>query len=175
MSGVLLLKTVVFLGSARDITPPWGGCSRLGDRVLKYTLQVLQDAGRAPKVGDTAIEHEVVTYDPLEVFGAEGALADSGAEVRKPSFFYGKEPALPAQVAQMRDTIKAADCLLIVTPEYNHAPPSALTGMLNNFGGSNFGVNRLELRSANLHSATTSVTLNSLTNCARYARVLRRV
>ncbi len=87
------------------ITPPWGGCSRLGDRVLKYTLQVLQDAGRAPKVGDTAIEHEVVTYDPLEVFGAEGALADSGAEVRKPSFFYGKEPALPAQVAQMRDTI----------------------------------------------------------------------
>jgi hypothetical protein len=81
MSGVLLLKTVVFLGSARDITPPWGGCSRLGDRVLKYTLQVLQDAGRAPKVGDKVIEHEVVTYDPLEVFGAEGALADSGAEV----------------------------------------------------------------------------------------------
>jgi hypothetical protein len=81
MAGTLRLKTVVFLGSARDITPPWGGCSRLGDRVLKYTLQVLQDAGRAPKVGDTAIEHEVVTYDPLEVFGAEGALADSGAEV----------------------------------------------------------------------------------------------
>jgi hypothetical protein len=81
MAGTLRLKTVVFLGSARDITPPWGGCSRLGDRVLKYTLQVLQDAGRAPKVGDKVIEHEVVTYDPLEVFGAEGALADSGAEV----------------------------------------------------------------------------------------------
>ena len=81
MSGTLRLKTVVFLGSARDITPPWGGCSRLGDRVLKYTLQVLQDAGRAPKVGDTSIQHEVVTYDPLEVFGAEGALAGTRSRV----------------------------------------------------------------------------------------------
>jgi NAD(P)H-dependent FMN reductase len=136
---VCVLKTVVFLGSARNIKPPWGSCTRLGDRVLKHTLQVLTDAGRGATVGSTAIQHDVTVYDPLEVFGEGGALFESGAEVRKPSFFYGSDPALPDKTAQMRDTIKGADCLLIVTPEYNHAPPPALLGMLNNFGGSCFG------------------------------------
>ena len=103
---VIRLKTVVFLGSARNIKPPWGGCERLGDRVLNYTLSVLSDAGRAAKVGDAAIEHEVVTYDPLQVFGEGGALCESGAEVQKPTFFYGKDPPLPDAAAQMRDVIK---------------------------------------------------------------------
>jgi NAD(P)H-dependent FMN reductase len=133
------LKTVVFLGSARNITPPWGGCARLGDRVLKHTLAVLADASRGAKVGEEAIEHEIVTFDPLKVFGEGGALVDSGAEVQKPTFFYGKDPPLPDAAAAMRDAIKAADCFLIVTPEYNHAAPPALLGMLNNFGGSVFG------------------------------------
>ena len=52
------------------------------------------------------IEHEVVTYDPLQVFGEGGALSESGAEVQKPTFFYGKDPPLPDGAAQMRDTIK---------------------------------------------------------------------
>lgn len=110
-----------------------GGCLA----TKQHTLAVLAASGR--QVGDQAIAHTVTVYDPLEVFGEGGALADSGAEVKKPTFFYGKEPALPAGAAQMRDTIKDADCLLVVTPEYNHAAPPALLGMLDNFGGSNFG------------------------------------
>ena len=36
------LKTVVFMGSARNVVPPWGGEARLGDRVLKHVLSVLK-------------------------------------------------------------------------------------------------------------------------------------
>ena len=38
---VRTLSTVVFVGSARDVVPPWGGDSRLGDRVLKHVLAAL--------------------------------------------------------------------------------------------------------------------------------------
>merc|ERR1712159_650825 len=40
----------------------------------------------------------------------------------------------------MRDVIKAADCFLVVTAEYNHSIPPALSSMLGHFGGSNFGL-----------------------------------
>ena len=36
------LKTAVFMGSARNVVPPWGGDARLGDRVLKHVLSVLK-------------------------------------------------------------------------------------------------------------------------------------
>ena len=32
----------------------------------------------------------------------------------------------------------AADCYLIVTPEYNHSIPHGLTNMMNQFGGSKY-------------------------------------
>jgi len=41
--GVRTLSTVVFVGSARDVVPPWGGDSRLGDRVLKHVLAALSE------------------------------------------------------------------------------------------------------------------------------------
>ena len=55
----ITLKTVVFLGSARNVVPPWGGCARLGDRVLKvgsksylivsHPTLVQEPPGRAPE------------------------------------------------------------------------------------------------------------------------------
>jgi NAD(P)H-dependent FMN reductase len=38
----------------------------------------------------------------------------------------------------MKDAIKAADCFLVVTCEYNHTIPPALSSMLGHFGGSNY-------------------------------------
>lgn len=38
----------------------------------------------------------------------------------------------------MRDTIKAADAIVVVTAEYNHSVPPGLLSMLDHFGGSNF-------------------------------------
>lgn len=37
------LRTVIFMGSARDITPPWGGDSRLGTRVLNWVKSVVEN------------------------------------------------------------------------------------------------------------------------------------
>jgi chromate reductase, NAD(P)H dehydrogenase (quinone) len=37
---------------------------------------------------------------------------------------------------EMAQTIAAADCFLVVTPEYNHSVPPALSSMMGHFGGS---------------------------------------
>lgn len=36
----------------------------------------------------------------------------------------------------MQATIAAADCFIVVTPEYNHSIPPALSGLMGHFGGS---------------------------------------
>mmetsp|Transcript_47488 Transcript_47488/g.74201 ORF Transcript_47488/g.74201 Transcript_47488/m.74201 type:complete len:229 (+) Transcript_47488:60-746(+) len=132
------LKTVVFMGSARDIQAPWGGDARLGDRVLNHVKKVLQS--RESKMGEETVKHEFTVYDPLEVFNKDtGALASSGAELRTPHFFFGAGKA-PAAMDAMRDKIKEADCYLIVTAEYNHTLPPALTSMMGHFGGSNYAL-----------------------------------
>ena len=77
-----VLKTVVFMGSARDITPPWGGPSRLGNGILAWVKSELSK--RSAQLGDETITHEVTVFDPLEVFGAGGALEESGAEIKYP-------------------------------------------------------------------------------------------
>lgn len=129
------LKTVVFFGSARDIYPPWGGPSRLGDRVLSYVLDFL--SGRKVELGGEEITHDITVYDPLEVFAKDGHLGASGGELKHPSFFY-KSDDVPEGMKTMQDTIEAADCFLIVSPEYNHSIPPALTSMMGHFGGSKY-------------------------------------
>lgn len=37
------IRTVIFMGSARDVTPPWGGDSRLGTRVLNWVTSTVQN------------------------------------------------------------------------------------------------------------------------------------
>lgn len=59
------LKTVVFMGSARDVVPPWGGEKRTGDRVLSWVKQTLED--RKATYGDVTVAHDVTVLDPLEV------------------------------------------------------------------------------------------------------------
>lgn len=127
-----ILKTVVFMGSARDITPPWGGESRLGDRVLKWVKATLE--ARNGTLGNATISHDVHIVDPLDVFGESGALtAISSGELRVPTFFL-KE--LPPKTAALKDLIASADCYLIVSPEYNHVVPPALASIMGHFGGS---------------------------------------
>ena len=136
MSAVTL-KSVIFFGSAKDIVAPWGGPSRLGDRVLKYVVNTLTD--HKGKVGDQEVSYDIKVYDPLEVFDPDkgGALAHSGAECRHPHFFY-KPGGAPEPMNIMQQEIKDADCYFIVSPEYNHSIPPALSGMMDHFGGSNY-------------------------------------
>ena len=128
-----VLRTVVFMGSARDITPPWGGESRLGNGILAWVKSEL--AKRTSQLGDETITHDVTVYDPLEVFGPGGALVESGAELKTPHFFFKQGEAPPAMDA-MAQKIRDADCYLIVTAEYNHSLPPALSSMMGHFGGS---------------------------------------
>ena len=59
------LKTVVFLGSARDASPPWGGDKRLGDRVLLFLKAQVAAFNAAGAGGGPTLELEV--FDPLEI------------------------------------------------------------------------------------------------------------
>ena len=56
-------------------------------------------------------------YDPLEVFGPEGCLNASGAELKHPHFFM-KSGAAPPSMDTMRDKIMEADAIIVVSPEY---------------------------------------------------------
>jgi len=130
-----ILKTVVFIGSARDISPPWGGSKRLGDRVLAWVVNELK--ARTKVHGPETVTHDVTVLDPKDIFGEGGALAASGAEVRTPSFFFPRDGVPPA-IQALVDVVKSADCFVIVSPEYNHSIPPALTGLMSHFGASTY-------------------------------------
>jgi NAD(P)H-dependent FMN reductase len=121
------------MGSARDISPPWGGDSRLGSRVLEWVKTTLET--RSVVLGEETLTYDITVFDPIEVFGTNGALEGSGGELKHPHFFYGKGLA-PPKMDAMAETIKAADCFIVVTPEYNHTIPPALSSMIGHFGGS---------------------------------------
>lgn len=147
------------MGSARNVIPPWGGKSRLGNGVFtkknifrKLTIFILfylfrcfkvlswvveSIKARASQCGPDTVNHEVTVFDPLDVFGPDGALSSSGAEMKCPHFFMKTDEVSP-ELAAMAATIKAADCFIIVTPEYNHTLPPALTSMMGHFGSSNY-------------------------------------
>ena len=132
----ITLKTVVFFGSARNVTPPWGGDSRLGDRILAWTKATL--AARSESLGADTVKHDVAVLDPLEVFGPSGALSGfTGGELRSPVFMM-KPDDVPQTTKDLQETIKSADCYLIVSPEYNHSVPPALASLMGHFGGSNY-------------------------------------
>eukprot|EP00536_Pseudo-nitzschia_multiseries_P008058 jgi/Psemu1/197100/e_gw1.198.25.1 len=130
------LKTVLFMGSSRDISPPWGGPTRLGDGITEWVKKEISK--RTSSLGDIEeITHELTVFDPLEVFGEGGALETSGAAIKTPHFFF-KPGDAPEAMNAMAKAINEADCYLIVSPEYNHSVPPALSGMMGNFGGSNY-------------------------------------
>lgn len=135
MTTTTTLKTVVFLGSARNLAPPWGGDARLGDRVVEWVKSTLST--RASSLGDDVVKHEINVIDPIDVFGNGGALHHSGAEMRRPTFFES-DSNLSNSTKELRDVIKLADCYLIVSPEYNHTIPPALSSVMGHFGGSNY-------------------------------------
>ncbi len=133
----IVLKTVVFLGSARNIAPAWGGDTRLCDRVANWVKATIASRNGTASLGDDSITHQVQVIDPLEVFGPGGALSHSGGEMRAPTFFM-KSDELPEAAKQLQLAIMDADCFLIVSPEYNHTIPPALSSVMGHFGGSNY-------------------------------------
>jgi hypothetical protein len=95
-----ILKTVVFLGSARE--------NRLGNRVLQYVSNALY--ARQHQLGDLLISHDYSVVDPIQVFGKDGALAAiSAGELRVPTFFAAE---LPPETQALKDLITQRRLLL---------------------------------------------------------------
>jgi chromate reductase, NAD(P)H dehydrogenase (quinone) len=120
-SGAVTLKTVVFVGSSRTGGSPWDKCERYGTRVLKYVLSMLSQR-------DTAVQHDVTVLDPLEI---ELPL------LHKPHFYY-KAGEAPVELESVSKVIESADCFVIISPEYNHTIPPALTNFMDHFGCSKY-------------------------------------
>lgn len=112
------LDYLVFLGSARDSTPPRP--ARLGLRVARCAASLLGEAANVRLV------------DPLDE-GLAGILSG----VFKPHFSYAKGAA-PRALDDLAREIAAADGYVMVSPEYNHSLSPALAHLLNHFGASLF-------------------------------------
>lgn len=110
----MALNYLVFLGSARDSSPPKP--ARLGLRVAKACLQQLEGRGVAELI------------DPLEW---------PMLSPFKPHFSYARQQ-VPPLLQDLANKISDADAYVMVSPEYNHSMSPALAHMLNHFGSSLF-------------------------------------
>ena len=108
-------KFLVFLGSARESTPPRP--ARLGLRVSLQCTRFLEGLG-----------HSVELIDPLTI---------PLPAPFKPHFSYAKGMA-PAPLESLAAKIGTADGYVMVSPEYNHSMSPALAHLLNHFGSSLF-------------------------------------
>lgn len=106
---------LVFLGSARDSTPPCP--ARLGVRVSTMCHRLLDARG-----------HKVQIVDPLNL-DLQGVF--------KPHFAYAEGRA-PKALNELAQAITRADGYVMVSPEYNHSMSPALAHLLNHFGSSRF-------------------------------------
>lgn len=106
---------LVFLGSARDSTPP--APARLGLRVALACRPLLE-------VNQATVE----LIDPLDF---------NLGTTFKPHFAFGKA-SVPQELATLAEKIERADGYVMVSPEYNHSMSPALSHLLNHFGSSLF-------------------------------------
>ncbi|XP_070534234.1 quinone reductase-like isoform X1 [Ptychodera flava] len=105
------LRVVLFLGTVRE--------NRLGLRVAKFMKAQLEKTG-----------HEVSFFDPLEM---------KFPLLEKPIFHFPKDRSgAPEWLIEAEKKVKEADAYLIVTGEYNHSIPPALSNMMDYFGGSSY-------------------------------------
>lgn len=109
------LELPVFLGSARDSTPPRP--ARLGERVARACVAMLREGDAEPRLVD--------------------ALDWRTGGVFKPHFAYARGKA-PEALEDLAGLIERADGYVMVSPEYNHSMSPALADLLNHFGSSLF-------------------------------------
>ena len=109
------MQILLFLGTARDSTPPQP--ARLGLRAARACVTYFHEY-----LPDSNIE----VIDPLDY--------ELGA-VFKPHFAYSRSE-VPAPLQSLAEKIDAADGYIMVSPEYNHSMSPALAHLLNHFGSS---------------------------------------
>ena len=100
----MALNIPVIFGSVRT--------DRIGDRVAKYAARALADRG-----------HNVTLVDPVEY---PLPLLDKMYKEYPPEH-------APAVLERLAKVVTSADCYVLVTAEYNHAVPPALSNLLDHF------------------------------------------
>lgn len=105
------LKLLVFLGSARE--------GRLGDRVKKFVLKHLEAENK----------YDIKVYDPVE---KEFPI------LKKAFHYYEDKTKAPKLLQEADEDIRSADAFLLISCEYNHSIPPALSNMLDHFPAESF-------------------------------------
>ncbi|KAK3776200.1 hypothetical protein RRG08_008690 [Elysia crispata] len=105
------LRCVLFLGSTRE--------GRLGLRVARFMTSQLENRN-----------YQVDVFDPLEL---------KFPLLERALHHYKDRSAIPAWMLECEAKVKAADAFVVVSAEYNHSIPPALSNMMDHFGGSLFG------------------------------------
>ena len=118
---------------------------------MDKTLNILAFAGSLRKGSYNKILLRVaVALAPkdaiINVFDLEGI----------PPFNQDLEPSPPEKVREFKRKIKAADALLIVTPEYNYSVPGVLKNAID-WGSRPFGDNSFEGKPVAIMSASTGM------------------
>jgi chromate reductase, NAD(P)H dehydrogenase (quinone) len=128
------LKTVLFMGSARNASPFWGGQKRVCDRMVAFTQ------ARAAAVAEASREankpgFEIEVFDPLTLPSVLSFQTLEG----NPTYYATRDMStLPDDLQKLVAAVEGADAILVVTPEYNHTIPPALTAMMNFVGCSKY-------------------------------------
>lgn len=105
MAGQQSLRTIVFLGSVRE--------GRFGLRVAKFIKKQLEDA-----------HHSVEIIDPVEI---------PFPVMTKALHHYKDRSTAPAWLVEADKKLQAADAVVVVSSEYNHSIPPALSNMMDHF------------------------------------------
>eukprot|EP01127_Copromyxa_protea_P017612 TRINITY_DN5397_c0_g1_i1.p1 TRINITY_DN5397_c0_g1~~TRINITY_DN5397_c0_g1_i1.p1 ORF type:complete len:198 (-),score=45.70 TRINITY_DN5397_c0_g1_i1:28-621(-) len=103
------MKVVVFYGSVRP--------GRLNDRVGTFVVNQLKARG-----------HQINLLDPKVL---------QLPLLEKPQFYYPPGEA-PAELNEAAKIIEDADAYVVVSAEYNHSIPPALSNLMSHFGGTQY-------------------------------------
>ena len=93
--------------------------------------QLVMDRIETHNAGANNIPFDVEVFDPVAMECFHPVLGN-------PTYFQ-KPGDVSDALKACSEKIAAADCYLVVTPEYNHSIPHGLTNMMNQFGGSKYG------------------------------------
>lgn len=104
-SGSKALKIVLFLGTVRE--------NNFGSRAAAFLMKKLQEKG-----------HDATLLDP--------DVLDLPL-MKKPLHFYQDRTQAPQVLQDTVKVIEAADAYMVITAEYNHCLPPALTNMMDHF------------------------------------------
>lgn len=126
------LKILIFMGSARTAAPFWNPESKPGmpgarvcDRVVEFVKKSLGKLDKGPKLEVLGV------VDPSK----SGILQSLATNNGNPTYYHSADKAKwGKELVELHTLVTNADAFIIVTPEYNHTIPPALTLVMNQIG-----------------------------------------